>query len=173
MISRNPYNFTNFTPTTVGQAIRDNSRVFGVLRAILGMTPPEWAALARTEGISDVGQGPARILDRECRSNAEFVRDVERRNQKRVYKTSKATAESVPRPKSLERLDALVAVAVQYINEGAPDDVQGPVHRLAKFDTHSGLVSVRHAANESVPYAVLLYERYLGRPFAGHRDAIS
>lgn len=24
-----------------------------------------------------------------------------------------------------------------------------------------------------VPYAMLLYERFLGRPFAGHRDSIS
>ncbi len=30
-----------------------------------------------------------------------------------------------------------------------------------------------HATQENVPYAVLLYERYLGRPFATHRDAVS
>jgi hypothetical protein len=24
-----------------------------------------------------------------------------------------------------------------------------------------------------VPYAMLLYERFLGRPFAGHRDSVS
>jgi hypothetical protein len=35
------------------------------------------------------------------------------------------------------------------------------------------LASVRHAADNDVPYAVLLYERYLGRPFAGHRDGVS
>ena len=30
-----------------------------------------------------------------------------------------------------------------------------------------------HVAAAHVPYAVLLYERYLGRPFASHRDAVS
>jgi hypothetical protein len=44
---------------------------------------------------------------------------------------------------------------------------------LAKFDTTYGLESLEYAAGENVPYAVLLYERYLGRPFATHRDAVS
>ncbi|MFC1862885.1 hypothetical protein ACFL1Z_02910 [Thermodesulfobacteriota bacterium] len=44
---------------------------------------------------------------------------------------------------------------------------------MAKFDTSHGIDSVQHAAREDVPYAALLYERYLGRPFAAHRDAIS
>ena len=39
--------------------------------------------------------------------------------------------------------------------------------------THQGLDSLQYASKENVPYAVLLYERYLGRPFAGHRDAVS
>ena len=47
------------------------------------------------------------------------------------------------------------------------------MHRLDKFDTVDGLVSVRHAAQQHVPYAVLLYERFLGRPYASHRDAVS
>ena len=47
------------------------------------------------------------------------------------------------------------------------------VHRLAKFDTHDGIISLQHAAREDVPYAVLLYERYLGSPFATHRNAVS
>lgn len=45
------------------------------------------------------------------------------------------------------------------------------VHRLNKFDTAEGLTSLRFTAEAHVPYAVLLYERYLGRPFASHRDA--
>ena len=50
---------------------------------------------------------------------------------------------------------------------------EGVVHRLAKFDTEKGLDSLTYAATEQVPYAVLLYERYLGRPLAAHRDAVS
>jgi hypothetical protein len=44
---------------------------------------------------------------------------------------------------------------------------------LGKVDTAEGLISLRHVANQHVPYAMLLYERYLGRPFASHRDSVS
>ena len=73
----------------------------------------------------------------------------------------------------MERLDHLIRVAVDYLTKGAPQDQDGFVHRLAKFDTQRGLESLKYAAGENVPFAVLLYERYLGRPFAGHRDAVS
>ena len=73
----------------------------------------------------------------------------------------------------MERIDALIAVAVQYIKKGAPPEQEGFLHRLAKFDTAYGGESLSHAAKENVPYAALLYERYLGRPFAAHRDAVS
>jgi len=73
----------------------------------------------------------------------------------------------------MDRIDSLIKVAVQYIGEGAPSVQDGFLHRLAKFDTSYGKKSLTHAALENVPYAVLLYERYLGRPFAAHRDAVS
>ncbi len=63
--------------------------------------------------------------------------------------------------------------AVHYITRGAPDHREGVIHRLAKFGTKDGLESLKYACSENVPYAVLLYERYLGRPYAGHRDAVS
>ena len=47
------------------------------------------------------------------------------------------------------------------------------LHRLDKVDTSSGLMSLQSLANLGVPYPVLLYERFLGRPFAGHRDSVS
>ncbi len=47
------------------------------------------------------------------------------------------------------------------------------IHRLDKVDTSEGLISVRQMATLHVPYSAVLYERLLGRPFAGHRDAIS
>ncbi len=34
-------------------------------------------------------------------------------------------------------------------------------------------MSIRVSANLGVPYSVLLYQRFLGRPFAGHHDSIS
>ena len=75
--------------------------------------------------------------------------------------------------KTLERINSLILVAVEYIKKGAPPEQEGFLHRLAKFDTAYGEESLAHAAKENVPYAVLLYERYLGRPFAAHRDAVS
>jgi hypothetical protein len=47
------------------------------------------------------------------------------------------------------------------------------LHRLNKADTKRGLDSVKSIAGMGVPYAMLLYERFLGRPFAGHRDSVS
>jgi hypothetical protein len=71
------------------------------------------------------------------------------------------------------RARALVSVAIEYITRGAPAAARDTVHRLAKVDTTAGLSSVQNAANLHVPYAALLYERYLGRPFASHRDSVS
>ena len=56
---------------------------------------------------------------------------------------------------------------------GAPPGAADTVHRLDKVDTSHGLESLRHVASQHVPYAMLLYERYLGRPFATHQDAVS
>jgi hypothetical protein len=59
------------------------------------------------------------------------------------------------------------------ISKGAPAGAADAVHRLDKVDTAHGLDSLRYIAAQHVPYAMLLYERYLGRPFATHRDAVS
>ncbi len=168
VLKRHTSSFTNFEELTAWSALRENSRALCVLRAILGMTPPEWADLAREERDSDISQGYARNLDRECRQDPGYVARVEAAFVARPNRVMEA-----PSPMSLTRISALVSVAVQYIREGAPSSDEGMVHRLAKFDTEMGLASLAHAANEQVPYAVLLYERYLGRPFAAHRDAVS
>jgi hypothetical protein len=47
------------------------------------------------------------------------------------------------------------------------------IHRLDKVDTSEGLTSLQFVADHDAPYAALLYERLLGRPFATHRDAVS
>lgn len=162
--------FHDFTADSVYAALRENSRVLGVLRAILGMTPPEWAELARTELQSHITQGSARSLDRTCRAESDYFARLELRHRQRLNRAGTTLIETA---KGLERIRALVQVAVRYINEGAPIESQGLIHRLAKFDTEHGMQSLRHVSAENVPYAVLLYERYLGRPFAGHRDAVS
>ena len=165
--------FGDFSEATVNIALEENSRVLGVIRSILGMTAPEWAEFARSELDSDVTQGAARTLDRRCREDPGYIRKVLSRYRDRI-KNSRTSDRNLPiRPKTLERLDQLISIAITYIVKGAPEHQEGFIHRLAKFDTQSGLESLRYAAEEDIPYAVLLYERYLGRPFAGHRDAVS
>ena len=149
--------FDDFTESSVWRALRENSLCFCVIRTILGMSPPEWADLARSDRDSDITQGYARGLEGRCRSDRVYARGLVR-----------------PRhSKALNRMEALISVAVEYIARGAPPGAADTVHRLDKVDTSHGLESLRHVASQHVPYAMLLYERYLGRPFATHRDAVS
>ncbi len=149
--------FTHLSESDVWNALRTDALTLVVLRTILGMTPPEWADLARSERGSDIDQGYARGLDSRCRSQRAYFSRL-----------------SAPRDaKAIGRINALVSVAVQYISAGSPPAAENTVHRLNKIDTAHGLASLQHVAAMHVPYATLLYERYLGRPFASHRDAVS
>ncbi len=149
--------FTIVSEETIWQALRENALTLMVLRTILGVSPPEWADLARSERGSDIGQGYARGLEARARESPAFIGRLRGRKDARA----------------LARIGDLVSVAVYYITQGAPAGAADTVHRLDKVDTTEGLLSVQHAAIQHVPYAVLLYERYMGRPFASHRDSVS
>jgi hypothetical protein len=173
MLKRGTSAFTDFTEVRVLETLLENSGSFCVLRAILGMTPPEWAELARSEFGFEIPQNAARTLDRKCRENVTYIKQL-----KENYKSRSANAKIKGRkepeePITLRRIEILLKTAIHFITRGAPMEVEGVIHRLAKFDTRQGIDSVQYAALENVPYAVLLYERYLGRPFAAHRDAVS
>ncbi len=71
------------------------------------------------------------------------------------------------------RIGALVSVACRMLVEGASRTGETDVHRLDKVDTVRGLDSLRQVAADGIPYEALLYERFLGRPFASHRDSVS
>jgi len=124
-----------------------------VLRSILGFSPPEWAYVASQRSGVEVPQGFARSLDRKVR----------------MRPTEPLRAEGVTH----ERLKLLVEAACQLLSESAPVTDATKLHRLAKADTQDGIVSLRSLSGLGVPYAMLLYERFLGRPFAGHRDSVS
>lgn len=66
-----------------------------------------------------------------------------------------------------------VIVACNYVAAGASSGIPGTIHRLDKMDTKEDLTSLQAAARLHVPYAAVLYERFLGRPFATHRDSVS
>ncbi len=157
VLKRSTSAFRDFAPGTIWTAMREDSLVFVVLRSILGITPVEWAYLAATDLGSDVTQGAARDFDKSCRTNKDYV----------------ANLSPTRSPKAMERLQALVEIAHKYLSQGAPAGAADSVHRLNKVDTAQGLDSLRGTADLDVPYPVLLYERYLGRPFATHRDAVS
>jgi hypothetical protein len=124
-----------------------------VLRTMLGFTPPEWSYLASQKTGVVVSQGFIRSLDRKIRMNPKTSISM-----KGVMK---------------ERITALVDTACHLFSEGVPKTEADQLHRLDKADTKGGTESIRNLAGMGVPYAMLLYERFLGRPFAGHRDSVS
>ena len=121
---------------------------------MLGFTPPEWAYYASRHTGIEVSQSAARTIDRNIRMKPDAA---------------------LPRKGTVteRRIQALVVAACHALASGAPTEPPDSLHRLDKADTRAGLVSLRSSAQLGVPYSVLLYERLLGRPFAGHRDSIS
>jgi hypothetical protein len=124
-----------------------------VIRTMLGFTPPEWAYLATQRTDVQIDQGFARALDRK-------IRLAPLNPLKKGAVTGK-------------RVKALIEVACQLLKEGTPQVGENKLHRLDKADTRYGKESIQHLTNMGVPYPMLLYERFLGRPFAGHRDSVS
>lgn len=126
---------------------------FIVLRSMLGFTPPELAYItAQRKGMA-ISQNAARTLDRKAR----------------VVPGGALPSTGV----TGERLRALVATACELLSEGSPDVAATMIHRLDKADTKGGTDAVSSMAKMGAPYAMMLYERFLGRPFAGHRDSVS
>lgn len=124
-----------------------------VLRSMLGFTPPEWAYVTTHESGIDVSQGFVRSLDRRIRMSP--------------------LSQLKPEGVTANRIRALIDTACRLLNTGAPEVKSTKIHRLDKADTKEGAASLRAFACIGAPYAMLLYERFLGRPFAGHRDSVS
>ncbi len=152
-LKRATLGFASLDPALVLDAVRETPIAFIVLRTMLGFTPPEWAYVATQRTGVEVTQGAVRSLDRGVRVTP-----------LRPLSQGEATQ---------QRLKALVDAACDLLTEGAPNTPPGKIHRLHKADTHAGLRDVRAIAQLGVPYPMLLYERFLGRPFAGHKDSVS
>lgn len=152
-LKRATESFRTVTPDTVAPVVFENPLVLIVLRCMLGFTPPEWAYYASRNTGVEIPQGAARTIDRRIRVNPESPLS--------------------DRGKTGARIRALIAAACHALESGVSSPSPDTVHRLDKADTQAGLVSVQSAADLGVPYSMLLYERLLGRPFAGHRDSVS
>ncbi len=145
--------FRDFHTDALLTCVCNNPLVLIVIRAILGFTPSEWAYLATQRSSVPVSQQAARAMDRYVRLHQQG-----------------------PLPWSgsrKEKLRALLQAACDLLSHPPEKDASGLLHRLDKADTRQGLVSLRACAQLGVPYAMVLYERFLGRPFASHRDSVS
>ncbi|AGL03903.1 hypothetical protein [Desulfoscipio gibsoniae] len=145
--------FQNIDPVSIIKAAFQNPMIIIVLRTMLGFTPPEWAYVTTQRTGIEVNQGFVRTLDRNIRMSP-----------------------LTPLSSSLitkERVEALIETACQLLNSPVPEVGADKIHRLDKADTSAGPSAIRAMSGIGVPYAMLLYERFLGRPFAGHRDSVS
>lgn len=145
--------FRNLTPDVVMDCVKSVPVSVIVIRTIMGFTPPEWAYVATQHTKIVVTQGFVRTLDREIR----------------LAPTAPLKLSSM----SAERLNALVVTACEFLKKNVPKVAPTKIHRLDKADTKTGLDGIKSLADIGAPYAMLLYERFLGRPFAGHRDSVS
>jgi hypothetical protein len=145
--------FVNLKSEIVLAAVRETPIALIVLRTMLGFTPPEWAHMATLRTGVDVPQGAVRNIDRRTRMAP-------------LSPLSKGEI-------TQQRVVALVEVACALLVEGAPEIPPEKIHRLNKADTKGGLSDLQAAAKLGLPYPMLLYERFLGRPFAGHKDSVS
>ncbi|WP_282011002.1 hypothetical protein [Nitrospina watsonii] len=146
--------FSNMTAKTVLASVRTAPIAFVVFRCILGFSPPEWAYVTSEKTGVEVDQGAARALDRRFRLNP----------LEPIGEGNGVTE---------QRLRAMIEAGSKIITEGAGTVPPGVIHRLDKADTKKGVESLQSIADLGAPYPVLLYERFLGRPFATHRDSVS
>lgn len=146
--------FATVTAETIEAAVSEAPISFVVFRAILGFTPPEWAYVTtETTGVS-VDQGAARTIDRNMRVNP-------------------LKPHALGTTLTAQRVRAMIVAGVKTLTTGVDTALPTILHRLDKADTREGVKSIQPVADLGVPYPVLLYERFLGRPFASHRDAVS
>jgi hypothetical protein len=153
-LKRHTDSFAAVTPEAVTAAVREAPIAFIVLRCILGFSPPEWAYVTTEMTGITVDQGAARSIDRKFRLNP-------------LTPTNEGDGVTGV------RIRAMIETGVRTIEQGAGTVPPGIVHRLDKADTAEGCKSLQSIADLGAPYPVLLYERFLGRPYATHRDSVS
>ena len=153
MLKRATDGFDHLQSETVLATIYQSPLTLIVLRTMLGFTPPEWAYVAARRTGVEISQNFARSIDRKIRANP--------------FSPLRLTKTTAP------RIEALVTVACELLSIPAPQTGEEKIHRLRKADSQEGLITIRSLSRLGVPYAMLLYERFLGRPFAGHRDSVS
>ena len=146
--------FSSVTADAVLSAVLEVPIAFIVLRCILGFSPPEWAYVTTDITGVAVDQGAARAIDRKIR-----------------FKPLEAMA--AVNGVTGQRVRAMIETGVLLVRQGAAEVSPNIVHRLDKADTAQGLESLKSVSDLGAPYPIMLYERFLGRPYATHRDSVS
>lgn len=152
-LKRGTKGFATLDPTAVLSVVKATPISLCVVRSMLGFTPPEWAYVATQHTGVEIDQG--------------YVRGLDRRVRVQPLEPMRFT------PTMEKRIAALITAACQLLKGGCPRTRPEDIHRLSKADTVEGRTSLASAAKLGLPYPVLLYERFLGRPFAGHKDSVS
>ena len=153
-LKRQTDSFAALTPPKVIAAVREVPIAFIVFRCILGFSPPEWAYVTTETTEVAVDQNAARSIDRNFRLNP-------------------LQPANLGGPVTTKRVHAMIEAGVRTIMQGAGTVAPGIVHRLDKADTAEGQPNLQSIADLGTPYPMLLYERFLGRPYATHRDSVS
>ena len=153
-LKRHTDSFSSLSADAVQAAVREVPIAFIVFRCILGFSPPELAYVTTEATGVSVDQGAARSIDRK-------------------FRLSPLTSVNEGNGVTAKRMRAMIEAGVQTIAQGAGAVPPGIVHRLDKADTTQGTKSLQSIADLGAPYPVLLYERFLGRPYATHRDSVS
>ena len=145
--------FQNFEVELILTAVCQKPMIIIVLRTILGFTPTEWAYVTAQRAGIKLTQGFIRTLDRNIR-----LSPLKPLDNGSVL---------------MDKIKAMVETVCQLLKTSVPEVNQNQIHRLDKADTRDGIDSIKTLSVMGIPYAMLLYERFLGRPFAGHRDSVS
>src|ERR1035441_8161721 len=143
-LKRSTEAFVNVTNATVEAAVEAAPIAFIVFRAILGITPPEWAYVTTEMTGVTVDQGAARSIDRNMRLDP-------------------LTPHPFGATLTDQRIRAMIDAGVEALVVGANTEIPTVLHRLDKAGTKEGVKSLQPVADLGVPYPVLLYERFLGR----------
>ena len=154
LLKRRTDSFMTIEPAVVLRCVQESPLVFIVLRSMLGFTPSEWAYVTSERTGITLTESAMRTMDRGIRL--------------------KPTIAPSTKGETGKRITALIDTACFMLAGGVPSGTVSEVlHRLDKVDTRKGLLSTRTAANVGISYSMLLYERSMGRPFAGYRDSVS
>jgi len=117
VLKRHMKGFSNLSEPAAWAALKEDALTLVILRTVLGMSPGEWAEIARQERDTDVSTTFARSIDVSVRKK----RDTFQRLPVGSLKE--------------KRVKALLSTALEYIYRGAPPGTEDTVHRLAKADT--------------------------------------